>query len=977
MICRKIAASEISGVLCEYLKQTDTVFVFSSDIACDTWSDRAVRNSADTGVSAVALERFIAWDNFKSAYLYASSAGKTAVPSIVRKLFVTSLIEENARKAATGSPLFKCIISPDYADSAVSFTDWISKLLPFLKLWRERYVSFIPQPDFDLENLDYLLLYERYSSFLEENNLFEQSWITPVLQETQTKFIIFYPEILEDFHEYKDILENAENVIIVSLPEEENLPSVVKYADARSELRYTILKILSLIESNQAEWTDIALSVPDVQTYRPYLERELKNYCVPFIIRAGIALTSNGAGAIFKQIRDCYSSDFSFESMRILLQNEYVPWKNDGSDKNSGNDTLNFRVLKENLIRLGSQMRCLCPYYDDNGRKIDVWEKSLKSNLENELELRFYRALKEDITRLCEAATFEGVRTAWFEFKEHYLAENEFSSESDKIISRCITELSVISEAYEKYSSDSITISSPFDFFLRDISAKTYRLQEQINGISIFPYRLAAQAHFPFHFIIDSSQKNLDVKYNVFDFLSRAKREELRIDSTMEAGDVSKLFVRLYSSVSGGNTYFSYSEQSFAGFAVAHNALKIDTDDSDKKHSALDKTDFIKTEQNWFLFGTTELERLTQRQKSAFEKWINTLNPKADSSYLSNCALELIHHFLYENRAPKHTDAPVKMTITQSDMKNFFPCARKWIFQNVLRLKEDSLDTDLMSPFDMGNINHAVLERFMRPYLESKKNLPCVNDDGIFDNDAEIQMRLEAIVKETIALPEMDFSKSVLAKEMLLSQIRTITSVVLDFLHFMLKKREDGGFGGTKVDSLEEWFSAAAENCLYNYLGRIDCVLSGGNIEKFIIDYKNSSASIPALSSCIADDEGRISDFQIPLYTVLLNAQKQSETAKALFLSIKDKTVSTVIDSEKKDNRSRSQTPEDYAETIKAFSEYAKRFYEKVGANDFLPHRNEKDIFCNVRPFEDCNTCGYASICRTVYKVAGENLGKD
>ena len=223
----------------------------------------------------------------------------------------------------------------------------------------------------------------------------------------------------------------------------------------------------------------------------------------------------------------------------------------------------------------------------------------------------------------------------------------------------------------------------------------------------------------------------------------------------------------------------------------------------------------------------------------------------------------------------------------------------------------------------------------------------------------------------------MDLIKIVHSKENLLNQIRTTASVVLDFLHFMLKKREDGGFGGTKVDSLEEWFSAAAENCLYNYLGRIDCVLSGGNIEKFIIDYKNSSASIPALSSCIADDEGRISDFQIPLYTLLLNAQKQSETAKALFLSIKDKTVSTVIDSEKKANRSRSQTPEDYAETIKAFSEYAKRFYEKVGANDFLPHRNEKDIFCNVRPFEDCNTCSYASICRTVYKVAGENLGKD
>ncbi len=974
MTCRKISASEISGVLCEYLKKNDTIFVFSSDIACDTWSDWAVRNPAATGVSAVALERFVAWDTFKSDYLYASSDGKTAIPSVVRKMFVTSLIEENKRAAAAGAPLFKCIISPDYADSALSFTDWISKLLPFLKLWHERYTRFIPQPDFDSENLDYLLLYERYSSFLEKNNLFEQSWITPVLQKTRKQFVVFYPEILEDFHEYKEILENADNAVIVSLPEEETKPTVTKYSDARSELRYTILKIRNIIDAKQADWTDIAVSVPDIQTYRPYLERELKNYCVPFIIRAGIALTANGAGAIFKQIGDCYSSDFSFESVRVLLQNEYVPWKYAGSNKTGVKDSLNFRILKESLIRLGSRMRCLCPYYDDNGKKTDVWEKSLKSDSENELELRFYRSLKEDITRLCEAATFDGVRTAWFEFKEHYLEENEFSTESDKIISRCITELSVISEAYDKYASASLTISSPFDFFLRDISAKTYRPQERLTGISIFPYRLSAQAYFPFHFIIDSSQKNLDVKYSTFDFLSRAKREKLNMDSTMETGDVSKPFVRLYSSAAGGTTQFSYSEQSFGGFAVAHNALKITTDDFCKQETSdLDKRDFIKAEQNWFLYGE-EPDYLTQRQKSAFEKWSGTLNTKNGSPMLSNDALRRIHYVLYENRAQKNGTQSVKMSITQSDMKNFFPCARKWIFQNVLRLQEDSLDTDLMSPFDMGNINHAVLERFMRPYLESKENLPCVNDAGIFDNDTEILSTLEQIVRETLELPEMDFSRSVLAKEMLLSQTRTIALAVLDFLHFMLKKRDEGGFGGTKADSLETWFSAESKDGLYNYLGRIDCVLSGGDIEKFIIDYKNSNSSIPALSSCIADDKGRISDFQIPLYVILVNAQKQSEAAKALFLSIKDKTASTVLDAEKKDNRSHSKTPEDYEETLKAFFEYANLFYEKASANDFSPSGNANDIFCNVRPFEDCAACSHASICRTLYKVAGDGL---
>ena len=53
-------------------------------------------------------------------------------------------------------------------------------------------------------------------------------------------------------------------------------------------------------------------------------------------------------------------------------------------------------------------------------------------------------------------------------------------------------------------------------------------------------------------------------------------------------------------------------------------------------------------------------------------------------------------------------------------MRNFFPCHRKWLFSNVINLKEDSLDTDLMGPFDMGTINHKILELFMQDYLKSQ-----------------------------------------------------------------------------------------------------------------------------------------------------------------------------------------------------------------------------------------------------------------
>ena len=975
MICKKIASLSIADVLCEYLSSANSIFVFSTDIACDTWSDWAVRHADKTGCAALALERFIAWDTFKSAYLHASSKEKSAVPASVRKMFTASLIEENARAAESGSPLFHRIISPAYAEGAASFTDWIAKLLPPLKVWHEHYVRFCSQPDEDEENRDYLLLYERYSTFLKESNLFEQSWTQPVLTDTDRQFVIFYPEILEDFHEYRAVLETAANAILVSLPEEDAPPLAAQYLDSRAELRYTVLKIRALVEQKQADWTDIAVSVPDLQTFRPYIERELKNYCVPFVIRQGIPLAANGAGAIFSQIQECYSSDFSFEALRSLLQNEYVPWK--GSEKDGAVSATNFRILKENLVREGSRMRCLCPYYD-GGKKIDVWEASLNADAHSQLELNFYRNLKEDITRMCRAKTFDGIRSAWFEFKAHYIEESEFSLEADKIISRCITELSALADIQEAYSEAHLTVLDPFGFFLREIAAKTYRPQEKLDGISVFPYRLAAQAHIPFHFVIDSSQKNLTVQYKTFEFLSRAKRQALHIDSSMEAGDVSKLFTRLYASAAGGKTEFSYGEQSFQGFAVAHNSLQVlpaDCEDEISLRASLDKTDFIKAERHWFLHGEREPSRLTLRQKSAFERWRRALPDEKTSFALSEKTLQTIHAALYENRSRSTDKADVKMTLTQSDMKNFFPCPRKWIFQNALKIREDTLDTSLLSPFDMGTIHHAVLERFMRPYLADGTPLPCVSDAGVFKEETEIQRRLEAIVHDVIELPEMDFSLSALTKAALSSQTRSIAAVVLDFLHFMLKKTEAGGLGGAQVDFLEEWFSLAQEDCDWNYLGRIDCVLSdsSGNV---IIDYKNSKSSVPALSACFTDAEGRISDFQIPLYVLLLASKPQTEVSKAVFLAIKDKTQTIIVNAEKKDTRSLAQTPEDYQATLDSFFEYAKRFYHKVIAQDFTPVRNPRGIYFNVRPFEDCAACAYAPVCRTVYKVAGDSLSR-
>ena len=73
----------------------------------------------------------------------------------------------------------------------------------------------------------------------------------------------------------------------------------------------------------------------------------------------------------------------------------------------------------------------------------------------------------------------------------------------------------------------------------------------------------------------------------------------------------------------------------------------------------------------------------------------------------------------------------------RSDMEKFFPCPRKWIFSQILKFQEDSLSTDLMTPYDMGSLHHKILEKFMDLYKD--KALPFFNNGSFFEKNENSQ----------------------------------------------------------------------------------------------------------------------------------------------------------------------------------------------------------------------------------------------
>ena len=955
----ELEPARIADVLKENLKHKDTIFVFSTDVALVSWAEWCVKNPQASGVKAVALERFIAWDTFKEKYAVAKESGRHAVPAVLRKVFVRNLIEENAAGVRSGKPIFKSIVNPQFADDADSFADWIAKNLPLLKTWYEkfsRYASDHPEAADD-EDEDYLTLYRRYVDFLGES-MFEPAWLMPDFTEERKKFIIFYPEQLEDFDEYEAVFAAVENITSYVLPEKEvHTGEVFVYPDARTELRRTALCIRNIVGKSGGElsYEDIALHVPELETYRPYIERELANYRIPFVVRSGERFTVGSAGSIFEDIDECRKNNYSYDSVRRLVLDGRVPWKN--------------KALNESLVREGNRLHCICNY----GEK-DVWIEALGKSGKSERELELYKRLKKSIEAVTGAKSFEGLRTAWLIFKNEFLSDDEFSIEANNILGRCIAELETLVAIEKDYIEPlGLKLRSPFSFFINELRSKTYRPQDTLSGVSVFDYKVAACAAYPVNIVINCTQDALTVVRKPLGFLTTQKRRALGIRDSDAA---SSAFIRLYgkfNNAGGARSIFSCSEQTFSGFAIPHTYFNIAP--VEKNHTPfdeLDADDFILNERKWFLSESDAPRALSDLQKAQYENW------KASSDFSLNtpCAQsvdtgvkKIIDYVLKERRTlngSSSEDASV-VKITQSDMRDFFPCPRKWLFKSVVKLREDSLDASLFEKYDQGNINHKILELLFKSF----DTLPVTSEDGTFgERENAIRKLIKEKTYDAICDKSFDFYQSPIALRVLEAQSGKFEKIIIDFLHEFCKPGK--GFGGCRAVSTEASREAWESGKRYKYFGKIDCVLSDDAGRIIIVDYKNTVP--PSIASCRADETtGTLKNFQCAMYVTLWNLADPVKVDKMVFCSIKNAGDNTVVIDYGDDKK----LPESYAPTLSVFDRYASLFYETVENGNPEPLRGVRhgdDALIVPDVYSDCMACDFKTICRTAYTVASHKL---
>ena len=66
------------------IKNVNNRFVFPTQMAADLWADRA---TLTCGVTAVAMERFMAWDDFKGNSIKSKQKNRKSIPSVMRTVF--------------------------------------------------------------------------------------------------------------------------------------------------------------------------------------------------------------------------------------------------------------------------------------------------------------------------------------------------------------------------------------------------------------------------------------------------------------------------------------------------------------------------------------------------------------------------------------------------------------------------------------------------------------------------------------------------------------------------------------------------------------------------------------------------------------------------------------------------------------------------------------------------------------------------
>ena len=818
----------IDELLRPALRDRSARFVFPSEICADAWLAASLR----MGVGAIEADRFLGWDRLKESA--ARLDGRPASDDYLRRIFAASLLADNARAPFLGS-----IVPPAYAQLWQPFAGYLASRLPALGGLPGAMLAAGLSGREDPVGADWLEIRGRYEGFLREIGRFEPSYEERALRDLPGRTFIFFPELIEDFEEYRSALEAGPAVSLVGLPPARPGLSLRRPETALSELRQVLAETGELLDAG-LEAERIAITVAGLDRYRPYLEREAALLSIPLAVRSGSSLATTSGGRLFTALRETYSSGFSFDALRGLLLSPAWPWKEP--------------ALGRGIMAEGMRLHAVASW-PEKGRSVDAWEASLRGSL-----LHGYRRLKTRISAIAAAADFKALLKAYSAFKFEFLSADrgDWESGADLTLARCVVELEALVHAQTQSRLD---VSGAFGLFMRVLESKPYVGSSRGAGVPVYEWRVAAGICPDRHFILNASQDDLALPSRGFDFLGEALRRELGAalykDPEAVDRDAAPAFIRAYA-LSGGSVSFSCPKTGFDAEKAAHGFL---ISLSTEGEGVIARDNSYREEAAWLSGMGAAPARLHRVQVLGLRA--AAAAPPASSG--EGAFLEPETAALAAHRLRRGEDPRASMDSTAID--SYLSCPYAYLYLRLLDAGPESSGIAFVDALFLGEVYHAALAALFERIREA---------DGRFRPERAQAYRL--LVGDCL-----DEAFGALAERR-----GPFVGVVLEafrgrlelFLHNLVGAEAER-FPDFEIGAIEEELELDYPELGGGLVlrGRIDRV-SRSPKGAVIVDYKKGA--LPARAQVVPDASGGIASAQIPCYLTLVSAARAGREGEKL-----------------------------------------------------------------------------------------------
>ncbi len=927
-------------------------FVFPSAVAADAWARWCVERGP---LRAVDRERFVAWDRFKALTLAVELPDARPADGAARNIFCASFLAENAEAAARKSPLLSELVAPEYASSWGAFVASLSRTLPVLDGFFRRQEALLrsadqeprpvgaPDPDGPYY-ADLRLLRDRYADFLDKNGLFEPAWNRVPFRSTGDRWTVIHPELVDDWDEYEAELREIPEISLFgvadTLPPALPPPEVsavlgeaagklVRFGSAQEELRWVARVCCRLVDEAGLAPSDIAVSVPGIDDYAERLALEFRLRDLPLDARKGRPLTEYPAGRLFSALAACRSTRWSYRALKDLLLEGAYPWK--------------ARSRIDSLLDFGLRFRCVSGF-PENGKEIDVWERSFErlKPLENQLHIQidsiesFYKKLKRDIRAIVDAPTFDALRQKLLEFKSNQFDETGLSDDTNNLFSRALEELGKLAETEKRLSG--VRVGDPYSLFLTHLRSVPYVFQADAPGIRVFDYRVAAGIAPVVHFVLNATQSAASVRSDPAPFL----REDRKLRARVGERDLSADFIAAYA-LSGAAVVFTAPERGFSGYAVPHRALldpRWDCGMGAVEAALGGLPDPYAAEA-----GAEDPAVLPAR---AVPTSVQAVGRAAAGRVARRGALDA-------RRDPLGSDAVVAAVLAKladesgtprlspTDLNALEACPYSWFLRRCLAVSEKDTEISGVDARELGILYHAILERLFAR---------IAGEDARFRSE-RIGRYLELLEEEIEAAIVELRSREGAFQESVYEMYRTrISSALRSFLSASREELDGAAMVGAELPLRRDYPDYG-----FALTGISDLVLRTDAGPLALYDFKTGEP--PRTADLLPDEEGSLADVQIAAYVRMLERDGAEQVERAAFYSIEKREYKRVIHP---DGSARSALPvprTEYDGALSALDESMEAAAGLIRGGSFpVPPPAGREV---------CASCRVSSVCRIPY----------